>query len=231
MFDYIFKHFSNLITLLALVSINSKKYQKSPKSLRNYNTISASYFYIYDWPKDIIDRWPDSYSHHRLAILDKFRDNYGLGTLIDAEVGLYHTHQYSLFETFYHRLLESRYRTNDPEKASIFFIPYDIGMDASIRKTDGALFQTNCPKLKDVTNLLTNSIFFKRNNGNDHFSLHSINQPMHYYINIKCMEFYQFCHNCTKFSIDTYSPKIYRSLKDFPEMIHKWISIPFPANL
>jgi hypothetical protein len=84
-------------------------------------------FYIYDWPSAITDRWPDEYSHHRLAASDEFKQNFGCGPLKNSTAGLYHTHQYSLFLTLYHRLYESTCRTDNPADASLFFIPFDLG--------------------------------------------------------------------------------------------------------
>ena len=203
---------------------------KAGESDRNRKRHKKKYFYIYDWPSDIVDRWPFANTHKRQSIDLKFRANYGIGPLISAEVGMYHTHQYSLFQTFYHRLLESPRRTLDPEKATKFFIPYDIGMDSTTRQNDGALFQTDCPKLNQVIDLLLSSRHYQESSGANHFTLHTINQPMNYYLNLKCMEFYRVCYNCTKLSIDTYTENMYAVLRDHPEMIHKWKSIPFPSN-
>lgn len=123
------------------------------------------YFYIYPWPHEIVNRWPDSYDtpnqitktgkkQKQLAFQPHFRDNHAVGRVVNISQGLYYTHQYSLFETFYTRLMESPLRTDDITKASLFFIPYDIGMDCSVNKTDGALQRTDCPMLDAVINLL-----------------------------------------------------------------------------
>lgn len=217
---------------IVLITTGARK-RRSHSNL--FETVDAveikSSFYIYEWPQEIIDCWPFNYTHHRLAFEGKFRQNRGLGPLLHPEVGMYHTHQYSLFTSFYQRLLESKYRTRDPIAAKAFFIPYDIGMDSSSRQSDGALSQTNCPRLNRVMQLLSTSAYFQRNHGNDHFTLLSINQPMHYFLNLKCMEFYKFCYNCSKFSIDVYNGALYASLRDRPYMTHKWHSVPFPANL
>ena len=189
------------------------------------------YFYVYDWPEDIIDCWPVNFTHKRLSVERKFKENFGMGPLRSSQDGVYHTHQYSLFAMFYQRLLESEFRTTDPKQASYFFIPYDIGMDSSTRKSDGALFQTNCPRMSTVIQYLSDSPYFGSGYGNNHFILHSINQPMQYYLNLKCREFYDFCFNCTKLSIDTYPPNLFKSLSDWPSMTNRWVSIPFPANL
>ena len=99
------------------------------------NNPSQKYFYIYDWPTEVIDRWPKNYSHFRLSVSADFKENNGAGRAIRPSEGLYHTHQYSLFSLFYTRLQRSQYRTLDPTKASLFFIPYDLGMDSSTRQS------------------------------------------------------------------------------------------------
>ena len=149
--------------------------------------------------------------------------------------GLYHTHQYSLFMTFYYRLLESPYRTQDAAAADWFFIPFDLGMDSSVRKSDGALAKTDCPTLPLILERLlyddTNGVnYFNRNGGSDHFLLHSINQMMTYYVHMRCMEFYRLCYNCTKLSIDVYGPGYFSMIDSNPFLRHRWVSIPFPSN-
>lgn len=76
---------------------------------RREKGVGKKYFYIYEWSTDVIDRWPFSNTHKRQSIDLKFRANYGLGPSINAEVGIHHTHQYSLFRTFYHRYLHSSF--------------------------------------------------------------------------------------------------------------------------
>ena len=187
-------------------------------------------FYIYNLSNDDVNLWPEHYNHHRLSLQEQFRENYGVGPVTDKEQGMYHTHQYSLFLLFHRRLLESKYRTMDPEKASVFFIPYDLGMDATTRHSDGALVQTNCPRVKSVMSYLQQSKYFARSGGLDHFMLHTINQMMVYYANDKCTEMYILCANCTKLSIDTYPPGVFTHLDARPYMSQNWISIPFPSN-
>lgn len=192
--------------------------------------IEPRLFYIYNWSSDITDSWPAGYSHPRLAIEEHFKLNYGAGVAVDTEQGLYHTHQYSLFQLFYHRLLQSGRRTMDPSRASVFFIPYDLGMDGSTRRSDGALIQTNCPNVERVMQLLEISPYFRASGGSNHFTLHSINQMMLYYANEPCLRLYQLCFNCTKLSIDTYSSDVYRFIAENAFMRNKWLSIPFPSN-
>lgn len=224
-------------TLLLCIGIVITTFQFLHKlQLHNEHIISGSSqtklrrFYIYDWPENITQSWPTDYKHHRLSVAKHSKCNFGAGYSIDSQRGLYRTHQYALFPLVYNRLLCSKYRTFNPSEADAFFIPYDLGMDATTRSEDGALFQTNCPKVSEVIRLLNNSPYFRRNGGSDHFIIHSINQMMTYYANKACVRLYELCYNCTKFSIDTYPKGVYHHLDVTPFMTHKWISVPFPSN-
>lgn len=153
-----------------------------------------------------------------------------MGMLINASKGLYHTHQYSLFYSFYQRLLRSPHRTMNPLEASFFFIPYDLGMDSTTRREDGALTNTSCPRLPSVLSLLQESPFFTRKNGSDHFLIHSINHMMLFFNNEHCARLYKVCRNCLKLSIDHYSESVYPELRRMPHLVERWYSIPFPSN-
>ena len=187
-------------------------------------------FYVYDWPSNIVDLWPENYTHHRISIHPHFRNNFGAGEIIDEVQGLYHTHQYSLFTLLLERLRRSEHYTSDPSKADLFFIPYDLGMDATTRRSDGALAQMNCPQVEVGMKLLKESKYFQHSQGSNHFMLHSINQMMVYYANEQCSRLYELCYNCTKLSIDSYPPGIFPHLDQRPHLSHKWLSIPFPSN-
>jgi hypothetical protein len=187
-------------------------------------------FYIYEFSNYISDSWPKDYNHHRLAIDKHFRSNSGAGVVIDERNCLFYTHQYTLFTLFYERLKTSEHRTFSEEEADLFFVPYDLGMDSSTRKSDGALVQTNCPNMDEVIKLLQSSKYFSESYGANHFLVHSINQMMIYYANLKCQRLYEFCFNCSKLSIDTYPPGIFTFLDTHPAMTNNWVSIPFPSN-
>jgi hypothetical protein len=90
-----------------------------------------SFVYIYEWPDNLINRWPIYYTHKRLAFIPNNSHNYGLGEVVNSSIGQFDTHQYALFSIFYHRLLQSDYVTKNPDEAKWFFIPYDVGMDSS----------------------------------------------------------------------------------------------------
>ena len=188
-------------------------------------------FYIYEWPASVVNSWPTGFTFtKRLSLERHFETNHAVGRRVNERNGFYHTHQYSLFRTFLGRLRESALRTRDPSKASLFFVPYDAGMDATTRSSDGAFARTRCPRGPEASRLLSNSTYFQRNEGRDHVMLHSINQMMLFHMEAECRRFYQLCFHCTKLGIDVYSPSTYRELKGMREMSHRWISIPFPSN-
>ena len=129
-------------------------------------------FYIYEWPAPVVDSWPTDFTFtKRLSFESHFEANHAVGRPVNdgkQSNGFYHTHQYSLFRTFLGRLRESALRTRDPAQASLFFVPYDVGMDATTRSTDGAFAHTRCPRSPEANRLLSNSTFFKRKEGRDH---------------------------------------------------------------
>lgn len=77
---------------------------------------------------------------------------------------------------------------------------------------------------------LNKSPYFQSSGGSDHFVLHSINQMMVFYANAPCTRLYELCFNCTKLSIDAYSPGVFDYLDRHAFMSHKWLSIPFPST-
>ena len=193
----------------------------------------APMFYIYDWPTSVTNSFPDAFISGKSKvqhITADFKQNYGLGEVIDINAGLYHTHQYSLFSTVLARLEENAHRTLDPEKASLFFIPYDVGMDATARRSDGVMVQTSCPRSSEATSLLQNSKYFLKHSGRDHFMINSINQMMLFFLNEPCREVFKVCQECIKLGIDKYGVEHYRELRKLPEMHERWHSIPFPSN-
>lgn len=83
--------------------------------------------YVYPWPEDLVNCWPRKFQHHRLSFGSQFKENRFEGQILSENQSFFHTHQYSLYQLFYHRLIVSPYYTKDPEKATHFLIPYDIG--------------------------------------------------------------------------------------------------------
>ena len=74
----------------------------------------------------------------------------------------------------------------DPSEATAFFIPYDIGFDAAIRKDSAKIRPHGCPNAESVIALLENNTYFKRNYGYDHFLVQGLNQAMGNF-NLRCV--------------------------------------------
>lgn len=229
----------SVLALLVILSINflyyEKIYSERAKDNSHYREDKLKIF-IYDWDEELIILKPKGFSHvKRLSFEDGHYLNNGAGKKFERQINLYNTHQYSLFLLFYHRLkkleeIQQPLITKNPSEATHFFIPYDIGMDSTTRRSDGALTLTNCPLRNTVSNLLKNSPAFVHSHGKNHFMINSINQMMFFFLNKECREFFQLCINCTKFSIDTYNHELYPELSQLPEMTSRWISVPFPSN-
>lgn len=60
------------------------------------------YFYIYEWDKALDDVWPPPGAtlHQKSGYSHDFYDNHGSGKLLDADVGLFQTWQFSLYKVF-----------------------------------------------------------------------------------------------------------------------------------
>ena len=66
----------------------------------------------------------------------------------------------------------------DPAEATAFFIPYDIGFDAAIKKDSAKIRPHGCPHAEEVIALLEDSEYFLRHHGFDHFLVQGLNQAM-----------------------------------------------------
>lgn len=69
-------------------------------------------------------------------------------------------------------------RTLNPDEATAFFIPYDLGFDAAIKKDSAKIRPHGCPNAEAVIKLLEDNKYFKRNYGYDHFLVQGLNQAM-----------------------------------------------------
>jgi hypothetical protein len=96
-------------------------------------------FYVYDWPNHISDVWPapgntldaeSGYSH-------SFYPNNGAGMAIEPDVGLFQTWQFSLYKNMITRLWVSEKRTRNPQLATSFIIPFDLGVHSYIDHVTG----------------------------------------------------------------------------------------------
>jgi hypothetical protein len=95
---------------------------------------NKKYFYIYDWPMPLRDVYPPpgAILHPTASYDHEFYENDGFGKTLDRQQGLFATWQFSLFKNLMARLRVSEHRTLDSTKASIFIIPYDMGVHSFI---------------------------------------------------------------------------------------------------
>ena len=155
-------------------------------------------FYVYDWPGEKLGYIGNNWMQTNL-------DTYGYGKVVDKNHGLYHTNQYSLYKIMLHRALSDHRRIYEPEKAKLFFIPYDFGHDAAIR-LDKGIWPNHCKRSNEIEKYLNESKYFQKSQGHDHVLIVSINFAMEYYYTEHCKKFLiRTCQNCIKLCIDDYS--------------------------
>jgi hypothetical protein len=138
-----------------------------------YMRLSASKFYIYEWPDRFSDVYPPKSANlfHPTTYDHGFLPNNGAGTLIDASYGLFQTWQFSLYKNIMSRLLVSEYRTRDPKEAVAYILPYDAGVHTYIDHQNGKP-RLGSPYAWNVIRYLQESqidpVFWK-NFGHDHY--------------------------------------------------------------
>eukprot|EP01041_Mallomonas_annulata_P008885 gene8885-18397_t len=189
--------------------------------VNNSFDVSHLLYYIYDLPKEYWWRWPKNttdcvdsgYLSHEHSEL------HGYGQPLIPENGLFLTWHFSLFNSLHNRLIRSRRRTMDPEKASLFIIPYDLGLDGFIN-ADTCITRRSCSMnlVKNLEKMLSNSKYFNRYNGADHAVLWSLG---HYHPWPRSCDTFmrKFCSKCT-FTCYWMDPTIPNA---------NFISVPFPS--
>lgn len=193
---------------------------------------NKKYFYIYEWPDSLDDVWPPvNQTLHRKSGYDHdFRDNYGAGKLLDRDLGLFQTWQFSLYRNVINRLRLSDHRTRDPSKATSFIIPFDLGVHSYIDHITGE------PRLAAPHGRLAGKLLrqhcngadaevFWKNHGHDHFVIFSI--TAYQMVGMMVKEFYMFiCQNCTVITIETSPTKT-----AIPGRTRKaWFAAPYPSS-
>lgn len=184
--------------------------------------LSVKLFYIYELPKKFWWRWPDPKANcSESGYLGQEHAQYsGMGPPVYLDDGLFLTWHFSLFSSMYNRMKRSKRRTMDPEKADMFLIPYDIGLDGYL---DPATCRTRraCTKnfVPELEAFLSKQKYWNRYEGRDHILPWSLGNYHPWPRNQCDMFMMNFCKHCT---ITCYwmDPAI-------PE--HRFISVPFPA--
>ena len=192
-------------------------------SLPNDNRLlKDKLFYIYDLPEEFWWRWPkpsadcskNGYVGHDHALYS------GMGPPINETDGLYLTWHFSLFSSMFNRMKRSRRRTLDPEKADLFVIPYDLGLDGYV-DPDRCTMRRGCTRglPQKLQKILSDSKYWQKHHGADHVLLWSLGN-YHPWPRNGCDIFMKdFCKRCT---ITCYwmDPSIRE---------HRFISVPFPS--
>eukprot|EP00605_Chrysophyceae_sp_TOSAG23-4_P001011 GSChrysophyteH1.ASY1.ANO1.1112.1 assembled CDS len=186
-------------------------------------------FYIYDWPEYIDNVWPpdDSILHERSAYNFDFRPNNGAGKLLNEELGLFQTWQFSLYRNIMQRLRTSKHRTRDPKEATSFIVPFDMGVHSYIDHNTG-LPRLASPHGWMAQHLLRTAAkddVFWHNRGHDHFVFLSITAYQMVGIGTKTF-FMQICQNCTTITIETSPTKT--AIKGRSRKY--WYAVPYPSS-
>lgn len=189
---------------------------------KDNRSVKDKLFYIYDLPEEFWWRWPkpsadcskNGYVGHDHALYS------GMGPPINESDGLYLTWHFSLFSSMFNRMKRSKRRTLDPEKADLFIIPYDLGLDGYV-DPDRCTMRRGCTKglPQKLQNMLSASKYWQKYQGADHVVLWSLGN-YHPWPRNGCDLFMKdFCKRCT---ITCYwmDPSIRE---------HRFISVPFPS--
>ena len=144
---------------------------------------AADKIYVYDWP-ELVNRYANftdrDHKSHGVEF-PAWVEYGGAGRLVDAGHLEFKTSQFAMHKLFYERALIDPRRTLNPEEATSFFIPFDVGMHTAFLEANGRMRKSNCPLLPDVEDRLNQLPYFKRKGGHDHTMVFAINYNMNYY--------------------------------------------------
>lgn len=193
-------------------------------SIDSHEVYGKKLFYMYELDEEYWWRWPkngteaacqeNGYLNHDHAM------NSAIGKVLIPEDGLFLTWHFSMFNSLYNRYKRSSRRTKDPEKASLFIIPYDLGLDGYLNP-DTCKDRRSCSRnlVPKLVTMLENSTYFLRHQGADHAVLWSLGQ-YHPWPRERCDQFMQ--HFCAKCSFTSY-------WMDPTKAENRFISTPFPS--
>jgi len=131
---------------------------------------------------------------------EDFANREGFGWYNES-TSVFETWQYSLFRNVYSRLLRSPLRTRDPKEATLFFLPYDSGVEGYMT-ADGNYQGAGNAMAYSMLELLRKSEEFQRFQGKDHFMVHAtsfVTQGM----GNKLKHLYAYMANSTIISFET----------------------------
>jgi hypothetical protein len=216
----------NLINNRSDSSSNSSNNYSSRRQLGDQASLpqDEKLFYMYELDEKYWWGWPEPNSDctKNKYIKSIYANLSGIGPPIAPEDGLFMTWHFSIFSALYNRYKRSKRRTLDPEKASIFIIPYDLALDGY---TDRFTCQNRNPlrctpgHVWDLQQMLKFNKYFHRHKGADHVVLWSLHQ-YHAYPRTCDGFMMRFCEHCT---ITCY-------WMDFTIKDNRFVSIPFPSG-
>lgn len=232
-FIFLHCHGSDIVVMSSILSEGNqtlsspiKSTTERAESIRGAENSSVEkLFYIYDLPEEFWWRWPrngteeacreNGYLGHEHAELS------AIGRLINPDDGLFLTWHFSMFNSLYNRLKRSSRRTKDPEKASMFIIPYDLGLDGYMN-ADTCKNRMQCSNglVGKLVKILSASSYFQRHQGADHVLLWSLGQ-YHPWPRAGCDIFMK--NYCAKCTITCY-------WMDPTKAENRFISMPFPSG-
>lgn len=190
------------------------------------NVLAQPHFYIYEWSQDFHDVYPppnailneESYYDH------SFYPNSGAGLLLNEEVGLFQTWQFSMYKVVMQRLLVSKFRTREAFLADVFIVPFDAGVHSYIDHKNGKR-RLGSPHAWSLIRHLQESPHWK-NQGHDHFIFFSLTEFVMTGIAVK--EFWMgICQNCTALTIEA-SPT--RTSTPYHRTRKYWYAVPYPSS-
>jgi hypothetical protein len=207
-------HFEWKCFLLVLKLYLAFSTEESKDLTREVISVVKPKFFIYDWPSTLDDVWPPEMAplHPKSGYVHDFRPNFGAGKLLNSDIGLFQTWQFSLYKQIISRLRVSEYRTRDPEKAIAFIIPFDLGVNSYIDHITGEP-RLAAPHGRMAMNLLKGACngpdadIFWKHRGHDHFLIMSI--TAYQMVGMQVKYFFMFvCQNCTTITIETSPTKV-----------------------
>lgn len=143
----------------------------------------------------------------------------------DVRSGTFSTWQLALFRNIYSQLVRSPFRTFDAAEASLFFIPYDAGVETYIYR-DGTFRGGGNPLAKVISKYLNGSKIFKRHDGADHFMIYSASL-LSQGLSSKLKRLFRICANVTVFTFETFEKYETKKFKGFS--LPYLTAIPYPS--
>jgi hypothetical protein len=143
----------------------------------------------------------------------------------NADSGIFSTWQLALFRNVYAQLVRSPLRTLNASEASVFFIPYDAGVETYIYR-DGTYRGGGNPLAKVISKYLNKSSEFRRHGGADHFLVYSASL-LSQGISSKLKRLFKMCKNSTILTFET--NKTYDSRKFMGFSLPYLQAVPYPS--